>query len=395
MKANYNYRLVPLFGLQFCRAASSFGITLALPLYYNGKLESSVIGFLTAALALSYLFSPFLFRNAYKKLGMKNCLVIASGGLLIVQFGLQFSLEWWILTYFLLFLDGIFLGLFWPIISGAHTALMMKDDIRDDEAKKQTLDRYYGLSWNSGGIFGYSVCAIVLFIVSDLLLVFDLSLIYTLVAVILAINFEDIEIAETQESNPVETRPIKNTEKIIFSFIVFLVLIFLFSFTSGSFGILYSLKLDNLLYPNYVTFVLSFIRMLVQTIVVTIAMTASILTLKKIIPAILTTLIFILTLFGLLDNFVLYITILALFGMSLALLYSYSFKLSILKNVQKNNLKGTTYFETSLGVGFWIGPIFAGILAELPSLYGFVVLSLITTMLALGYMISNKFTKNA
>ncbi|MBN1801081.1 MAG: MFS transporter [Candidatus Lokiarchaeota archaeon] len=394
MKARYKYRLIPFLGLQFFRAASSFGISLAIPLYYNGKLDGGLIGFLTAATALSYLFSPFLFRNAYKKIGIKNSLLIATLGMLVVQIGLQFSLECWGLTYAFLFLDGLFLGLFWPIIASAHTSLLTKDHIRDDEKKKRALDKLYGLSWNLGGIFGYSICAILLFFLSDLLLVFDLSLIYSISMVVLAIIFENINGVNPQDLLMDETLSKNNLKQLIIPMTVFFSLMFLFAFLSGSFGILYPIKLNNLNYPDYVSYLLNFVRTLVQTITIYLVMSLSIKTLRKSIPPVILIMISIFSIFGLIDNFLIYVIILALFGMSLAILYSYGFKLSILKNIQNKNMKGTTFFESASGFGFWLGPIFAGFLANLPNFSGFIVMSFFTGLFALVYLINSKKLKS-
>ncbi|MFX1275857.1 MAG: MFS transporter [Promethearchaeota archaeon] len=388
MTKKLEYRLFPLFTLAFLRVASTFSITLALPLFYHGKLNDGLIGFLTGATALSYLLSPYLFRNAYKKIGIKNSLLIATGGMLCVQIGLQFSLEYWIPTYLLLFYDGISLGLFWPIITSAYTMVLSHDGIRDNEKEKDKLSRNLGLSWNIGGIFGYSISAIALFVITDIILVFRISLIYMIIAVISAFLFEEPKSFDVNGELLMEKEvKLNSKENYVFPYIVPLLIASIFSFVSGCFGILFPIKFDILGYDDFLAYLLSFIRMISQTIVITAGMTFKISTLKRLVPMSIVLMVINIFIFGLLDNFIIYGIVFGLLGALFGIFYCFPFKMSILKNMEKNNMRGTTYFETAIGLNFWLGPVIGGFMLVISPLFGFMILTLIILIIGIVYLI--------
>jgi len=387
MAKNSEYRLLPLFTLAFLRVASTFSITLALPLYYYGKLDNGLIGFLTGATALSYLFSPYLFRNAYKKIGIKKSLLIATTGMLCVQIGLQFSLDYWIPTYFLLFWDGISLGLFWPIISSAYTLILSHNGFRNSNRNKDKLTRNLGLSWNSGGIFGYSISAIALFIISNILLVFRISLIYTIIAVIAALLLQEPNSFDLNgELLMGKEVKLESNEKYIFPYYVPLLILSIYTFLIGIFGILFPIKLEILGYHNFLSYLLSFIRMIVQTIIITAGLTFKIRTLKRLVPITLVLMVFDVIIFGVFDNIIIYIIVFGFLGYIFGLFYCFPFKMSILKNMEKNNMRGTTYFETVSGINFWLGPVIGGLLLAIPTLFGFITLAIIISIISMIYL---------
>ncbi len=388
MVKNLRYRLFPLFILAFLRVASTFSIALALPLYYHRKLDPGLIGFLTAATALSYLFSPYLFRNAYKKIGIKKSLLIATGGMVLAQIGLQFSLEFWIPTFLLLFYDGVSLGLFWPIITSAYTLILSHDGIRDNDKEKDKLSRNLGFSWNSGGIFGYCLSAFFLFIIANILLVFRLSFIYMACAFMVALFFEEPKSFDLNGDLLKETDiKLNSSEKYIFPYILPLLILTIYTFISGCFGLLYPLKLNDLGYEDFISYFLSFIRMISQTIIITAAMTFKIKTLKKFIPISLILLVISIFMFGIFDNLIIYGIIFGLLGLIFGIFYCFPFKMSILKNIENKNMSGTMYFETVSGINFWIGPLIAGLMFSISSFFSFIALCMVISIMGIIYLL--------
>jgi len=109
------YKIFPVLILAFFRVALGVAISLAVPIHLiNIDLKSQYIGIITSGTAMSYLFSPLIFRNVHKKLGLKITLIVSTSGFLLVQIIMQFILDPWIL-YLLLIIDGTFLGFFGPI----------------------------------------------------------------------------------------------------------------------------------------------------------------------------------------------------------------------------------------------------------------------------------------
>jgi MFS family permease len=148
-----NYRVFPVFFLAFTRVATGVAIGLAIPLYLiEIGLSPEIIGIITSGTAMAYLFSPLIFRNVQKKLGVKPTIIISSLGFLFIQVILQFSKDP-LLIYFLLILDGTFLGLFWPILMGVLSAISNSEEYHKNNSLKDKLMKKYSVAWNFGGIF--------------------------------------------------------------------------------------------------------------------------------------------------------------------------------------------------------------------------------------------------
>lgn len=388
MKTKSNLLMLSISLLSFLRCASGFGIGMALPLYYYGKIEAGLIGFVVAATALAYLFSPYLFRNVYKKIGMKMCLLISSIGFVSVQIGLQFFLEFPIIVYILLFCDGIILGLFWPVIAGLFSVILTQEGIRNDELKKKKLNRNFGLSWNIGGLFGYLLSAFALFIMSDILIVFDMSLIYTIIGLVIAIsfkqpisNFGNINVLEVKD---VDTNLGTNWK---YPIVVPLLMAALFGFILGAFGVLYPVKSKILSFSDFSVYLVSFIRMLFQTACVSWALVLPMRVLKKVIPFLMVIGILGLFIISFTVDLIICIVIVGTLGIFIGFSHSFGFRLTINKNVERNDMRATTYFETIMGFNFLIGPIIGGFLAGISAPLGFWTLAIVI-LIAMIFFIS-------
>ena len=388
MKININFSLLSISLLSFLRCANGFGIGLAIPLFYYGKLEEGLIGFIAAATALSYLFSPLLFRNTYKKIGMKMCLVIASIGFVIVQIGLQFFIDVPIMAYFFLFLDGLVLGLFWPVITGVLTVVVSQDN---DELKEKKRNRNFGISWNLGGLFGYLLSAFALFIVSDILLVFDLSLIYTIIGLIVSLSFKvpktdfgKLQILDETGSN------LNSGSNWKFPIIIPLLMATLFALVSGGFSVLYPIKTKLLAFGDFSAYVVSFVRMLFQITCISWAMVMPIRTLKKVIPILMVMAIISLFILGITVDLFICLVIVAILGIFYGFIHSFGFRLTINKNLKSNDMKATTYFETAMGFFFWVSPIMAGFLADISIVLGFFTLAIILLVAVIFFILIQK-----
>ena len=384
MKIKQNLLLLSITSLAFLRAASGFGFGMALPLYYYGKIEESLIGFVVAATALAYLFSPYLFRNAYKKIGMKTCMLISCLGFVIVQIGIQFFIDIPIIIYIFLFCDGVVLGIFWPVISGIFTVIVSQVN---DELKKNKLNRMFGLSWNIGGIFGYLLSAFALFIMSDILLVFDISLIYTIIGLIIAIslkepqtNFGEEKAFKKENSNPDSETTWK------FPVYVPLLMALLFGLIVGAWGVMYPVKSKVLNFSDFSAYVVSFVRMIIQTTCISYALVLPVRKLKKSIPFLMLITLIGMVVIGFAQDLITCIIIAGILGAFIGFCHAFGFRLTIYKNLERNDMKATTYFETTLGINFWLGPIFGGLLADISILLGFSMLAIILLIAMLFFI---------
>jgi MFS family permease len=279
------------------------------------------------------------------------------------------------MTYTFLFIDGIMLGIFWPVISGMFTVIISHEN---DELKKTRLNRYFGLSWNAGGLFGYLLSAFALFIVEDILLVFDLSLIYTIIGLIIAISMTEPKTdfglekpLEQESSNP--NKGAKWKYPIYIPFLMAL----LFALIMGANGTLYPLKSKQLAFTDFSAYVVSFIRLIFQTACISYALGLPIQNLKKSIPYLLLIGMGSLFVLGLTVDLVVCMITSGILGLIIGFLHSFGFRLTINKNLEMNNMNATTYFETILGIFFWVGPILGGVLADISILLGYSTLAIV------------------
>ncbi len=385
---DFDFKIFPIYVLAFIRASMAFGVGLAIPLYFSTLLSPDQIGFIVSATALSYLFSPYLFRNVPKKIGMKNTLIVSFGGFLMVQIGFQISLNP-IFTYLILFLDGIFLGICWPVLINAVSKIAAQEGVNIDK-----INRNYGFSWNFGGIFGYLLSFFVLFVISDILLIFDIALIQTFIGFVVLIFFKEPKSSTHLKNENSDEKNLKlNSEKRIIKFPLFipLFIIGLFAFLLGSFGLIFPLKATNLKFELFTTYLFNFIRMSAQTILVTLAMSLSFKSLKRVMPFVFLILGIVFFIIGLTESLIVCGIVFAIIGINCGFLYCFSFKLTVIKNISSGDSKASVYYETIVGLNFLMGPIIAGIIATesiLLAFYMLVILILISMVIYL--LVQNK-----
>lgn len=363
---NLNYRIFPVILLAFFRVANAVALGLVIPLYFFERgYNTDLIGVLSSSMTFTYIFSPLLFNKIAKKIKKKNALLISTILILSFQIVFQFTLDPLIFLGMRL-LEGIFLGLFWPVLGGTISSLNSYKIVRKNANLEKKIMKGYTLSWNMGGIFGFLIGAFVLFIISDLELIFDISLIYMIIIVIMAILYKEplnheIPTNEYLKKKEKKSNNLNNlkTLTIIFSFFILI----LYAFIGSSFKFLYPLKSEILSFKEYTNYLLSFILSLSQLIFTSIGMGLSIRNLKKTLLIALVIELFIFIFAGLNENLLIFSILFGLMGLSLAFLYCYAFKNAISKNVQENTSKYSFYFESIIGIGFFLGPLISGIIA--------------------------------
>lgn len=390
-----NLRYFPIYGLAFLRIALAVSINLAIPLYYTQEgIDPQIIGILASARNMSYIFSPLLFKNIPSKIGFKRSLLISVGGFSLVYILFQFLLDP-IFCFILLFIDGIFLGLFWITLISSVSRISNSENVN---AHKPVIERNYSLSWNIGGVAGFFIGTFLLFYISDILLIYKLTLFYSLLALALSFIYQEPSIELEKINNPNidgnqvldDNKKINNLGKHIqFPIFLPLFLMSLYSFSLGGLGLIYPLKSQTLLFPLYSNYLLSFIRLSLQTILISLTMSVSIKHFKKIIP-ILALLVSLLFLFmGFNTNLILFGLFFGLFGCFISIFYVFSFKLIVYRNVSSNTSKYSAYYETIVGLNFWLSPLIYGFIAGIDvniAFFSLAVLFLIAFFIYLALM---------
>lgn len=387
----YDYPIYPILALAFLKVAIGFTMELAVPLYYIGEgYEPLIVGILSSATSMAYLFSPLLLKNVPEKIGIKNSLLISAIGGLGAQFIIQFTLNPWI-VYFLLFSDGIFTGLFWPVIITAISLISNSDNVCDDIELQDSLMKSYNISWNAGAIFSYSFGTIVLFIIVDIILIFRFTFLFSIGLFIFGLLMNEPRKKAKKEEIILVDSDIKDScmqEEVVFSKYSPLFYIALYSFFIGAILILYPLKSETLQFPLYSNFLFNLLRMTAQTVSVFLVINLPLSKLKSTLYLSLAVLTGSFIVFGLNSNLLIFGTIFALFGLFGSILYTASFKLVIYLNIDADTSKYSTYFETLSSFGFFISPIIMGGIAEVDLSFSFYLLAI----MAFGAFITIIFT---
>jgi len=359
------YRFFPIIILGFLRVANAVAIGLAIPLYFDqAGYNPALIGILGSALDLTYFFSPLIFKNIPSRFGKKKPLIFSVGGTVLIQICFQFSLEP-SLFFILRLIEGLLLGLFWPTLNSSVSAVSSLEDIKNNDILKDKLMKNYSIGWSTGGIFSYIVSAFVLFIISDLQLIFDMILIFMIICFITTFFFEEPKSNEgkKEKHSIVERAKIESRENIVFPIYIPLILIMISGFLHGSNQLLYPLKSQLLGFALYTSYFFSFIRITLQAIFISRGVTISITNLKKatIISIGFLTISYILM--GLNQILIVFGILFGIFGICRSFLYNLSFKLIIFRNIKENTSKYSSYYESSLGLSFFLAPVISGFIA--------------------------------
>jgi MFS family permease len=383
----WKYRFYPILGLAFFRVAVGVAIGLAIPLYYlEIDIDPGIIGIITSGTAMAYLFSPLIFRNLHKKIGIKFTILISFIGFLIVQIFLQISLNPF-LVYGLLILDGIVLGMFWPVLMTTVSSISDSNKHNEKESKKNNIMKHYSLSWNFGGIFSFLFGTFILFFVEDHLIMFRFALLFASIGFVFALLFkEPNSILDKEIIVPIDERvkDIPPKENISFPLILPLYMIAIYGFLIAGLSLAYPIKSEILNFALFTNYLYSFFRMATQTISIYKSMDFSIKFLKKFIPYSNLIIILSLLLMAINQNLILFGIFFCIFGIFQSFYYTISFKLIVFQNITKNTSKYSVYFETMVGIGFFFGPIITGFIAgfnENISFYFLSILSLISLII--------------
>jgi len=375
------YRVFPILLLAYFRVAFGVVIGLAVPLYFlEEDLNPQIIGVIVSGTAMAYLFSPLVFRNVHKKIGMKRAIIISTSGFLFTQIIYQISLNP-LLVYLMLIFDGIALGLFWPVLMTTISAISNLDEYRDNNIMKDKLMKNYSLSWNLGGIFSYILGTIILFFISDIILMFRLSLIFCFIAFVASFFYKEPKNHMDQEVIvPMDERikALPQREQVSFPLFLPLIIIAIYGFLIGSIGLVYPVKSEILNFALFTNYLFFLIRMTTQTVSISKTMDFSINKLKKTILYSTIITFFSILIMGLNQNLIIFGILFCVFGIFVSFLYTFAFKLILFRNIANNTSKYSVYFESFVGIGFFLAPIITGFIATWNVDFSFYFLSILT-----------------
>jgi MFS family permease len=364
-----NYRFYPVLILGFFRVANATAISLAIPLYYyQAGYPADLIGLISSSLTFTYIFSTLIFKNILNRYSKKNALVLSMGAMFLIQISFQFSLDP-LLFSVLRMTEGVFLGLFWPALGSSISSISAMADVQNNDLLKDKIMKHYSLSWNFGGIFSFLLGTIVLFVISNLNLIFNIALIFLGIAFIGTLLFkepknivegkEEFFILDKKKSNDFKRESFK------FPLFIPLFILIIYAFLSNAHTFIYPLKSETLGFMLFTNYFLTFILATSRMIFTAQFMTFSIKKLKNYVSFSLGILIISFVLMGFSQNVIIFGILFGVIGLTLSVLYCLSFKLIIFKNISQNTSKYSSYFESIMGVGFFLGPFVSGFVARI------------------------------
>lgn len=379
-----NWRFWPVICIALLYPINNSLIGLAIPLYFFRQgLDVRFIGIIAAGTAMTYCFSPLLFKNVADKIGRKSCVVIALLGTSLAQLTFYFTLD--PMMFFISRLsEGLITGLFWPNLQAS-----ISDNAFQDHNRK--LSRF-NFGWNSGVLIGFLTGALILFVIDDLKIIF-------LTAPLLVFSATLISILLFQESkkyntNIVDQERIKgnlhsniNNSKYRIPKILPVLLVASYAFAKGSINILYPIKSEIIGFEVYTVYLLAAFALITQLISTTFASYLSINSLKKAAVSCLFSLIIIFIFYGITTNFLIFAVLYLLMGFFAGILISFGIKLSLMQNVKYQASKYSNILESSIGLTFLITPILAAYLASNDLTLAFYIISLGFTVFLVSSLI--------
>ena len=369
-----DWRFWPVICIALLYPINNSLIALAIPLYFFRQgVDVRFIGIIAAGAAMTYCFSPILFKNVADKIGRKLCVIIALLGTSLAQLVFYFTLD--PLIFFISRLsEGLVTGLFWPNLQAS-----ISDNAFQDHRRK--LSRF-NFGWNSGVLLGFLTGALILFVIDDLKIIFFTAPILVFSATLISILF----FQESKKYNAKTVNPERMTEYANSNFhkskdyripkILPILLVTSFAFAKGSVNILYPIKSEIIGFELYTVYLLAAFALLTQLISTTFASYLSIKSLKKVVMVCLFSLIIIFIFFGITTDFLIFAILYLLMGFFAGILISFGIKLSLMQNVKYQTSKYSNILESSIGLAFLITPIFAAYLASNDLTLAFYIISL-------------------
>ncbi|UCD00714.1 MAG: MFS transporter [Promethearchaeota archaeon] len=376
------YKTWPVFLLAFIRLfyVSIFERALSNYLLWDIGIRESVLGFISSAGAITYIFAPMLGQVITKKfLGTRNALILTSI-LTPLLTGLQiiYPVPWFLITCRILL--GLTLGFFWP---NCLNLLSKWQKVSSIEKSKKNF-ALFNLSWNSGFISGLLVGFLWSFTLGD----FSPMLISWLLSFLLIpVSFfikkdkkpdSSKEIIIYQSEDPLSHLDIKedlvingNTPMIVYPVLFSWISIMFLTISKSIFIFGYQFLVDSLLSEefSYLTYLVQCGIQFMQLVGLTWINSMKIYS-RKIASLISIITVSLIALTIVLVGDIWYISIIsAITGLFLGLIHGVGMKIMLEYGTAENTTKYSTINEILIGIGFGLTPVIAGYTVEV-YLYG-------------------------
>ena len=403
-KANNNllpYRSWPIFWLAFIRLfyVSIFERALYNYLYWDVGIGLEILGFISSAGSIAYIFAPILGQYITSKIGIRNALIFTSIITPILT-GLQviYTEAWFLILCRILL--GLVMGLYWP---NCLNLLSRWQKISPREKAKKNF-RNFNFSWNSGFIIGLAFGFVWTFLLSDYIsLILSWSLSFLLIPISFFINKDSViqipkEEIQIHLENPIIEEDFKmiaktNSTPTMMSFpILFSWIGIIFLSTSKSillFTYPVFVKLNSL--DSQSTYLVQGGLQLAQLFGLTWINVMNVYRRKISTFFGVTVLIVIVFTIFFIEN-IWYIAIIFSFsGLFLGLIHGTSMKIMLDYGATKNTGRYSTINEIVIGIGFGVTPIIAGyvVTVNLYIIFVYIIAAGIVFLIMLTYLSRN------
>ncbi len=403
-QSSLSYRAWPIFFLGFIRLfyVSIFERALQNYLYFDIGIKESVLGFISSAGAISYIFAPILGQFITKKfLGIRKALIL-NCILTPILTGFQILIpEAWFLIICRILL-GLTMGLFWP---NTLSLLSKWQKVSSIEKSKKNF-ALFNFSWNSGFISGLLIGFLWAFSWSD----YNAMLISWLISFLLIpISFfikseKDLEISKKiviyQSEDPLSHLDIEedlvvnsNTPMIVYPVLYSWIIISFLAISKSIFIFGYPILVKALLSEDYsyLTYLVQCGLQFMQLIGLTWINSMKIYSRKLASLISIITVAIVAFTIVLLGNIWYISVITAIVGLFLGLIHGVGLKIMLEYGTAENTSKYATINEIIVGMGFGLTPIIAGYAMEV-YIYGihtFLIIFGITILIILIFLSQN------
>jgi len=381
-----SYRAWPIFIISFCRLffISIFERAFQNYIFSYKNVSVSMLGIISSAPLIAYIFAPILGHLITKKLGIRNSIVLSAISTPILV-GAQMIYFDPVYLIIIRVINGLLLGVFWP---NCYNLLSKWQSVSSD-AKSNKNFRNFNFSWNIGFISGLLVGFFWAFALDEyfaMTFAFIISFTLPFFSLFLKkeseLNHVDESISyKNDEDDP--KRNIKSFNKqnsnnkmiaypILFSWIALVI----YAVSKSVFRFSYPVFLKESGNPLYFTYLIQLSIQVGQLGGLTWSNSMKIYS-RKISVYVSLIMILLSSIAIVLVQDIIYISIIsASIGLFIGLIQGTSLKIMIDYGAAKNTKKYSTINEVLKGIGFGLTPIAAGFIAEI-NIYGVFVFHII------------------
>ncbi len=402
----FSYRVWPIFMLSFCRLffLSIFERAFQNYIYFNQDVSESMLGIISSAPAIAYIFGPILGHLITKKLGIRNSIIISAIGTPFL-IGAQMIYFEPIYLIFIRVINGLLLGIFWP---NCYNLLSRWQSVSSD-AKSNKNFRHFNFSWNLGFISGLLVgyflafaqdeyfAMTFAFVISFSLPFFSLFLKKESELNHVDRNFKNNNNGLKLNSNVVpQDQQNSNNKMIAYPILFSWIILLIYAASKSVFRFGYPVFLKNSGSPSYHSYLIQLSMQIGQLGGLTWSNSMKIYS-RKISVYVSLIMIILSSIAIVLVQDIIFISIIsASIGLFIGLIQGTSLKIMIDYGAAKNTKKYSTINEVLKGIGFGLTPIAAGFIAEI-NIYGvfvFLIILGVSVLIPLLYLSRNLKFKN-